>query len=433
MSELTTSKETGGGLRRKVVFVECAAAMGGVQFSTLYLVQHLDRTVWEPVVVCPEAGDLAEACRRSGIRVHVLKQPGLRSTSLRIGRDIRVPDPTAWLTDGMGMLIAARRLARFLAQEKPSLVVTKGLFPHFYGGLAARKLKIPCIWHAQDFISERHFGIYRRAFGYAARRLPAHIIVDGAAIGRQLPRKVHDRISIIHNGVDSKVFRPGLNGATVREELGLSAGAIVIGHLARMTPWKGQHYLLQAFARIAAEAPDACLLFVGDPVFDNDSYQRELLDLTARLGLKERVKFAGYRHDTPEVLAAMDIFAFTSVEKDTSPLALLSAMSSGLPIVAFDIEGVRELIEGDEHLLTVPCAQADALASALLKLIGDELLRAQLGQSVRRLAEQRFSLERHVASIEEVLLRVARQRASAGNDRVPALSPQPFPKVNDCS
>lgn len=418
--------ETGEGSRRKVVIVECAAAMGGVQFSTLYLVQHLDPTVWEVVVVCPEEGDLTEACHRSGIRVEVLKQPAQHSTSVRIGGDTRVPNPAAWLANGFGMIVAARRLARFLEQEKPFLVLTKGLFPHFYGGLAARMSGIPCIWHAQDFVSERHFGIYRRGIGFAARRLPGHIIADGAAIGRQLPRAIQDRISIIHNGVDSNVFRPGLDGSKVREELGLSAGAIVIGHLARMTPWKGQHYLLEAFAQIAHREPDAHLLFVGDPVFDNDSYQNELLSLTAKLGLNERVKFAGYRHDTPEVLAAMDIFAFTSVEKDTSPLALLSAMSSGLPIVAFDIDGVRELIEGDEYMLTVPCAQADKLSSALLKLISDEQLRTQLGQSVRRLAERRFSLDRHVASIEEVLLKVDPKRGPVADDQAPSLRHQPI-------
>jgi glycosyltransferase involved in cell wall biosynthesis len=181
--------------------------------------------------------------------------------------------------------------------------------------------------------------------------------------------------------------------------------------------------LIEAFARIAGDHPRTVLLLVGSPVFDNDSYQRRLLRMVAQFGLEERVKFAGYRNDTAQVLAAMDVFAFTSVEKDTSPLALLSAMSSGLPIAAFDIEGVRELIDGDEQILTVPCGQADQLASALQLLIGDGPLRVQLGQSVRRLAERRFSLEQHVANIEEVLLQVDRQRrALVDEKKVPDLT-----------
>jgi glycosyltransferase involved in cell wall biosynthesis len=404
---------------RKVMFVEGAAAMGGVQFSTLYLAQHLDRALWDPIVVCPEEGDLTGACRRLGIPVHVLEQVKLRSTSFRIGGDMRLPDPTAWLWDAVAMLVAVRRLARVLAQTEPHLVVTKGLFPHFYGGLAARKLGIPCIWHVQDFISERFLGFYRRAFSWTARLLPDHIIADGAAISRQLS-PVEDRISVILNGVDSNVFRPGIDGAGLREELGLPASAIVIGHVGRMTPWKGQHYLLEAFARVAREVPSAYLVFVGDPVFDTDSYQRKLLDLTAKLGLTERVTFAGYRHDMPEVLAAMDVFAFTSVEKDTSPLTLLSAMASGLPIVAFDIEGVRELIDEGEQLLLTPQKDADALAQSLLRLLSDPELRRRLAVSARRQAEDKFSLERHVTSIEEVFLNLAQQARAAIRKPLPS-------------
>ncbi|HEY2971138.1 MAG TPA: glycosyltransferase family 4 protein [Pyrinomonadaceae bacterium] len=410
---------------RKIVFVECAAAMGGVQFSTLYLVQHLDPARWTPIVVCPEEGDLTEACRRLHIQVDVLDQPKLRSTSFRIRNDVRLPDPMAWLWDVVAMLIASRRLARFLAQTKPHLVVTKGLFSHFYGGLAARQLGIPCIWHVQDFISERFLGLYRRAFGLAARVLPNHIIADGAAIGRQL-NPVKDRLSVILNGVDSNVFQPGTDGASVRAELGLPAGAIVIGHVGRMTPWKGQHYLLEAFARIARESPNAYLVFVGDPVFDTDSYQNKLLNLTAELGLVERVRFAGYRHDMPEVLAAMDVFAFTSVEKDTSPLTLLSAMASGLPIVAFAIEGVRELVDEGEQLLLVTPREADALAESLVRLLSDPKLRHRLGASARRQAEAKFSLERHVTSIEEVFLNLDQQTRSAYRKSLSAVADHPL-------
>src|SRR6185295_3898206 len=181
---------------RRVVFIECAAAMGGVQFSTLYLTERLDPALWKPLVVCPEDGNLPAACRRLGVEVRILPQPRLRSTSFRIRNDVRLPNPLAWLWDGVAMLETARRVRGFLKQTGADLVVTKGLFSHFYGGLAARTLGIPSIWHVQDFISERFFGCYRRAFALAASLLPDHVIADGAAIGRQLPR-LTDRTSVI--------------------------------------------------------------------------------------------------------------------------------------------------------------------------------------------------------------------------------------------
>jgi glycosyltransferase involved in cell wall biosynthesis len=390
--------------RLTIVFVESAAAMGGVQFSTLYLAQNLNSTKWQPIVVCPEEGDLTRACRSFGIAVHSLDCPRLRSTSFQIGRDFaRVPNPLNWSWDSWATLVAVRKLARLLRQVKPDLIVTKGLFSHFYGGLAGRQLGIPCVWHVQDFISERFCKLYRRFFAQLARRIPDHVVVDGASISRQLHQTVPDRITVIHNGVDTQVFRPDQDGRSVRQSLGIPLDAMVVGHVGRMTPWKGQHYLLEAFASIAA-ATDFYLLFAGAPVFDSDAYQRSLVNLTSRLGINDRVKFAGYRHDLPFVFAAMDVFAFTSVEKDTSPLTLFSALSSGLPVVAFDIEGVREVLPPGEQIL-VPVGEVEALARSIEKLLSDVALRRQLAVSARRLAESEFGIERYVSRMQNVFLK----------------------------
>lgn len=395
---------------RKVVFVEDAAAMGGVQFSTLYVAQQLDPANWKPIVVCSEEGDFTSCCRRAGLETHVLEQPKLRSTSFRIAKDIRLPNPLAWLWDAATVLVASRRLARFLSEIKPQLVVTKGLFPHIYGGLATRQTGIPCVWHVQDFVSERFFGLYRRAFALVAALLPKHIIADGGAIKRQLHSLEH-RVSVILNGVDTNVFQPRIDGRGVRRELGIPEDAVVIGHVGRMTPWKGQHYLLEAFARIANEVSNAYVVFIGDPVFDTDSYQNKLLELTKKLDLTKRVKFAGYRHDMPEVLASMDLFAFTSVEKDTSPLTLLSAMSAGLPIVAFDIEGVRELVDAKEQMLRVPVADSKSLADSILRLLNDKELQQRLSIAARTQAENNFSLQHHVKAVEAVFLNTVQSRS----------------------
>ena len=391
--------------RKTVVFVESAAAMGGVQYSTLYLVRNLDPAQWQPIVVCPAEGDLTEACRDSGIEVHVLSQPRHWSTSVRVG-SARLPNPAAWVWDSYLVGRTAQRLRRFLVQCSANLVVTKGLSSHFLGGLAARKLQVPCVWHVQDFISERTFGIYRRAFGWAARFLPEQIIVDGNSIAEQLPQSLRTRTTVVLNGVDTKVFRPGLDGTSVREELGIPSGDLVIGNLGRITPWKGQHYLIEAFASIAAAHPNVTLLLIGSPVFDNDTYQRRLLKMVADLGLEGRVKLPGYRHDTANVLAAMDVFAFTSVEKDTSPLALLSAMSCGLPIVAFDIAGARELMADDDQFLLVPVADVARLGSALASVVENENLRGSLAAAARKQAVTEFDVEIYRDRVEQVFRKV---------------------------
>jgi glycosyltransferase involved in cell wall biosynthesis len=387
--------------RKTVVFLESAAAMGGVQYSTLFLARNLDLAQWRPIVVCPEEGDLTRTCHDTGIEVYVLDQPRLWSTSVRLGKT-RLPNPAAWIWNAWSISRTQRRLRNFLSESCADLVLTKGLPSHFLGALAARKLRIPCVWHVQDFISERTFGIYRGVFGWAARWLPQEIIVDGHSIAEQLPQSVRPKTTVIHNGVDTNVFRPDLDGATVRTELGIPDDHLVIGNLGRITPWKGQHYLIEAFAPIARDNSKVTLLLVGSPVFDNDAYQRRLLNTVSRLGLEGRVKLPGYRHDTAEVLSAMDVFAFTSVEKDTSPLALLSAMACGLPIVAFDIAGARELMAGNDQFLLVPVADVAELSSALSSVIADDDLRSCLAAAARKQAVAQFDVEIYSHRIEQV-------------------------------
>src|SRR5712691_9675152 len=100
MSELMIGQQQDCDGPHTVVFVESAASMGGVQFSTLYLAQRLDRARWKPIVICPAEGDLTQACRDAGVETQVLEQTSLWSTSVRVGERLRLPNPAAWAWDG---------------------------------------------------------------------------------------------------------------------------------------------------------------------------------------------------------------------------------------------------------------------------------------------------------------------------------------------
>ena len=375
----------------KVTLIESAKDMGGVEFSTLYLVSHLDPALWTVTVVCPGEGKLSSACRNAGVPIVIVPLPRLFSTSFRVGKaDMRLPNLLAWIWDCIAVLVVANRLRRYISQNATNLVVTKGIYAHLCGSLAARKAGVKCIWHVQDFISERWGGLYRRIFGLFARILADHIVVDGTPIAGQLPGDVQNRVSVIFNGVDVNEFKPDLDSSQIRYEFSLASDDIVIGNVARITPWKGQHFILDAFAGLADRYPRLRLLFVGASTFDDDRYEKYLRSKTEELGLNDKVIFTGFRSDLPEVLASMDIFAYSSVEKDTSPLALISAMACGLPIVAFDIAGIREVLNGAG--LLVPVANADEMAFALESVIADEDLWIKLGRLSRAKAMSSFRL-----------------------------------------
>jgi glycosyltransferase involved in cell wall biosynthesis len=246
-----------------------------------------------------------------------------------------------------------------------------------------------------------------RLLGMAGRLLAAHVIADGTPIQAQwrayLPER---RLHLVYNGVDIEQFSPHVDGSAVRAEWQADAQTLLIGNVARLTAWKGQDYLVRAFAQIADAFPQAKLVLVGSPVFDNDAFEQRLRQLAEPLG--ERVIFAGFRWDLPQVLAALDIYAHVSVEKDTSPLSVVSAAASGKPILCTAVEGVTELFTPDRDAVIVPPKDVSALAEALRALLNDAACRAKLSEAARQMALQKLSLDQFARNCEAVFERALR-------------------------
>ena len=389
----------------RVAFIDVAAQMSGVEFSTLYLAQNLERTRWSPLVICPEEGALPDLCRANGIQVTIVPHARFFSTSIRIGKH-PVVNPFALVWNLAAFFPTARRIAKQLRASHIQLVVTKGLLAHFYGGLAARLAGIPCVWHVQDRVSERMGALYPMFIAGVGKYLAREIIADAGSIARQFRMRVpRERITVIWNGVDTRAFSPQVNGAGVRAEWSVARDGILIGCVARLTPWKGQHVLLDAFARLADQFPHARLVFIGSPLFDSDAYENQLRAQTLHLKLASRVSFAGFRQDMPQVLAALDIVVHPALEKDSTPLAVVSAMASGKAIVCAAVDGTGELFADGENGLLFPPGDVGALTAQLARVLGDAALRKQLGQNARRFAERELSVEQFTRKCETVFER----------------------------
>jgi glycosyltransferase involved in cell wall biosynthesis len=375
--------------------------MGGIQHTTVALAANLNREAWNPIVICPEEGELTRACHAAGVETRTLPVFPMCSTSVWINNQTKLPNPAAWLWNTVTILVTANRISGFLKALHPDLVITKGLLCHFYGGLASARVGIPCLWYVQDFISERFCGVYKHVFGMMASTVPTRIAAIGPQIIRQLPPHLRDQSRVVYNPVDTAKFETAGSAGGVRHELGIPADAILIGNAARLTPWKGQHHLLEAFREVVKAEPKAKLLLIGGSLFGDEDYARRLRKVVEEYKLEDRVIFAGHRQDVNRLLSAVDIFAYCALEKDICPLSLLEAMSAGLPIAAFGIEGVREAIQDQREGLLAPAGNSTALAQALMTLVRDPALGRSLGEAARRRAHSDFSVARHVNGMQQ--------------------------------
>lgn len=224
----------------------------------------------------------------------------------------------------------------------------------------------------------RFYALGRPLLRPAFDRLAGRIAVSEAArsyVARYFPADY----TIIPNGVDTACFRPDLEPLPAAGGAGPSV--LFVGRLEQR---KGFVHLLQAFAQVSREIPEARLLVAGayGPP-ERDHYAR----LAARLGVT-RVTFLGplSRPDLARCYASADVCCAPSTGGESFGIVVLEAMAAGRPVVCSDIAGYRDVVRGGREGLLVPPAEAGALAVALRCLLGDAGLRARLGAAGRRRA-----------------------------------------------
>jgi glycosyltransferase involved in cell wall biosynthesis len=231
-----------------------------------------------------------------------------------------------------------------------------------------------------------------------ARMLDRVIAVSEAARAFLIRSKGYPaaKISVVPNGRDLSVFRPGGARGRVRKELGLDDSVPLVGVVGRLEPQKGHAVLLDAWPTVRRHVPDARLLVVGD------GRLREALEQHAReLRVADSVIFTGFRADVPRLLDAVDVVALPSLSEGM-PLTAIEASAMARPVVATAVDGTPEVIRDGRTGRLVPPADPAALARALLALLRDPESARRMGRAGRDYVLDRFDLDRHVEATARV-------------------------------
>lgn len=220
------------------------------------------------------------------------------------------------------------------------------------------------------------------------------VIAPSESLARLIKRRgVEVPIRVVPTGIDVEAFASG-DGARFRRKFKLPAAAFVVGHVGRLAPEKNLEYLAESVARFVKRTPEARFLVVG-----GGPSEEKLRETFARHGIADQLILAG-KH-TGRALAdaycAMDVFAFASFS-ETQGMVLAEAMAAGLPVVALDAAGVREVMRDGRNGFMLPKnASPQDFATQLARLHRDRTRRAAFGREARRTAK-RFARE-HCADL----------------------------------
>ena len=205
------------------------------------------------------------------------------------------------------------------------------------------------------------------------------------------------RVRVLEHGIDADVVLKSLDQRQrVREHLGISADAIVVGTVANLREQKNYPLMLATAKRALAEHPDVVFLAVGQGPLESS-----LNLLHVELGLGDRFRFLGFRSDASDVMAALDVFMLSS-HHEGLPVALMEAMTLGLPIVSTAVGGIPEMVTDDHEGRLVADGSERELTQALIEVIEDADLRARYGEQSRATALERFSAAAATAEVEAI-------------------------------
>jgi len=336
--------------------------VGGPAIHAVLTTKGLDvrrfRTVLVTGSIEPDEGDMSYLLAQHGVD-DVVSIPSL-------GREIRP------LRD----LQAAWQIYRLLRRERPQVVHTHKAKAGVIGRLAAMASGTPVRVHTfHGHVLSGYFGPWKSRVFTAIERTLAHttsrlvtpsarLADDLASTYRVAPR---DRFQVIPLGFDLSPFEQcEAHRGKLRAELKLDATVKLVAIIGRMVPVKDHATFVAAAQLIAARRPDVHFVFVG-----RGALEAEIRADVRRRGLEHRSHFLGWRDDLPLIYADLDVAALSSVNEGT-PVSIIEAIASGLPVVATEVGGVPDVLRNGARGSLVPPRDPRAMATAIERAFSPE-------------------------------------------------------------
>lgn len=313
---------------------------------------------------------------------------------------------------------AFARLTRQLREQKPDLVHTHSGKAGVLGRLAAKRAGVPVILHT---IHGPSFGafqgaianfLFRTAERTAARVTTHFIAVARAMIEQYLAAGIGrpEQYTKIFSGFDLSPFLHARNAPDLRSQLGLAAGDVVIGMIARLFRLKGHDDLFAIAPELVRRCAHVKFLLVGD-----GAWRGRFEHMAATLGLRDRFIFTGLvpPHEVPRYVGVMDLLAHLSL-REGLPRALPQALAAGKPVVAYDCDGAGEVcFDGRTGFLVRP-GHTHRLIESLQTLATNPALRDEFGAAGRDFVRRNFSVEMMVDDLYRLYQAVTARRPLCG-------------------
>lgn len=376
----------------RIAYLESTSRMGGGEHVLLALLQRLPRHEFEPYLFCPEAGELTSRAREMQIPTIIQPLPAFASLS-RVRNNKKILNPLAVIYDLVVVTIAAVLIARQLKVAQIELIHTNTLFGHLYGGIAARLLRIPCVWHVHDAIETQRFGgLAGWVWRQLGRGLATRIVGCSQCAVQAFSGSAKELT--IYMGVDPNLLSSN-NRPNWRARLNLAADTCLVGYVRRIDWSKGLDLLVETARQVVVQDSRAHFVIIGEIMFGDRSYAEQIRARVRDLGLDEHWHAVGYVADAAKYLSEFDCVVLPSRREPFGLIALEAGLASRA-VVAFAVGGIPEIIESGVNGILVPPEDSSALADAIVGVLNDPARSCALGEALQERVLADFDIHRSV-------------------------------------
>lgn len=391
-------------LVRVAIYEPYPMGLGGNFLTQRMILERLDPERFEPIVVAPLEGIALDRFRALGVECVVMPPPGVLGeyggAALRAGLIGRIKS-------ALDLLRYNFRVARFLKERKVSVIYANCVRAQMIVGLGARMAGVPSLMYVKGELANPL--IDRLSIASASKVLFFSEQNRDDKYGR-LIRWFRRKIHVLKIGLDPAPIEMaiGADRSALRAELDLAPAGMNAIVLAQLYRPKGQHFAVEALARVVKKLPEARLYLVGDHVIEEyRSYRAELEALIASRGLTDNVRFTGWRSDALEIVSLMDIVLHPSLSEGFGR-AVLESMALGKPVVASSVGGLREAIRDGENGFLIEPGDVDALARRWEELLANPELRQRVGSAAKRTVFTEYLIDDKISALADIWAQMAR-------------------------
>ncbi|MGB0064715.1 MAG: glycosyltransferase family 4 protein [Terracidiphilus sp.] len=391
----------------RVAYVNHTGAVSGAEVVLMNMVRGLDRSVYEPVVICPAEGGLARQLQTEGVPWMALPAVQARFTWR----------PSRLWESATSLARAVFALRRTLSQIDAEIVHANSVRAGIATSLASIGSGCKVVWHVHDNLPRHPLSTVIRLAALVLRPRRVIAVSHATAEAFRGPFSFAGTVVTIHNGVDLRRFPlKGEEREGVRAALGVPEDAFLVCAVGQICERKGLLELIEAFAMAHARVPKMHLMIAGGVVFEHEKpYLARLQQAAARPSIAGSVRFTGQIEDVSTLLRAADLLVLNSHEEPFG-LVLIEAMSSGTAVLATRTGGIPEIVVDAENGWLVDKGDRTGLAQKLVELASNKELLERAARQAHDVTCPRFSVERFRAQIQECYagLQATEKRAMGG-------------------